>query len=246
MTRVTKTIDLSMAAPTFGEGMAGSAIGFAFTFALFFGMAHFENPRRNFQPEEIEEVRLVNVPFYPPPPPKVVEPTEAPEAVLPFSGLAVEASDSPVSVAVVPPDLEKLIPTTSTPKAIIQFGRLDVGLKPKVDINTDVNRVFQDSDVDQRPQAIVRTTPEIPFAVRSKAPTLRIVLLVRIGLDGRAETVRVSQSSGNAEYDANCVRVVQEEWVFSPAIRRGKKVRCLIEQPIRLSFGGSSSPFDIK
>jgi len=235
-----------MITPTVQEAATGTVIGLGFTFVLFFGMAHFENTRENSRPEEIEEVRLVNIPFYPPPPPKVVEPTEAPEVVLPFSGLAVEASDSPVSIAVVSPDLEKMMPTTTAPKAIIQFGRLNVDFKPKADVNADVNRVYQDSDVDQRPHVIVRTTPEIPAKVRTKAATQRIVLLVKIGMDGRAETVRVSQSSGSAEFDANCVRTVQDEWVFSPAIRRGKKVRCLTEQAIRLSFSGGSSPFDVK
>ena len=103
------------------EEAVGLLIGAGFTLALFLGMARFENFSAAEPVAEIEDLRMAAVPLEPPPPtPRIEE--QLPEAVLPFTGIEVEASDSPVSIAVVPPDLEALIPATmSPPGARIQF-----------------------------------------------------------------------------------------------------------------------------
>jgi TonB family protein len=158
----------------------------------------------------------------------------------------VAASDSSISIAVVPPDLETLIPTTSTPpKAMIQFGQLYTDLKPKIDVEAEVRQIYQESEVDQVPRALIRTAPSISRDVRGNAATLRAVLILLIDTKGRPENTRIVQSSGNAQFDEIIARTVKEKWLFSPAIRRGKKVKCLAQQAFRVNFT-AASPFELR
>jgi TonB family protein len=92
---------------------------------------------------------------------------------------------------------------------------------------------------------LVRTVPPIPDDVRGGAATLRVKLLLLVSRDGKAESARVLESSGNPAFDAIVARTMQNEWMFSPAIRRGKKVRVLAQQAFRVTFSGGTSPFDV-
>lgn len=245
MHRVASISDVRNVAEAAREEAFGLLIGAAFTAALFVGMAYFENIGSTEPAGEIEEVRMVAASFEPPPPPlPTVDRTPAPEAVLPLAGIEVASSDSPVTIAVVPPDLEEFIPTTTNPpRAAIQFGHLHTELKPKMDLEMDVRHVYQDTEVDQPPRAVVRVAPPIPRHVRGSATTLRVVLILLIDQKGKAQSSRVLQSSGNKEFDEIVARNVKEEWLFSPAIRQGKKVRCMAQQAFRVNFS-SASPFE--
>ena len=228
------------------EEAVAIAAGLAFTLALFLAMARFEHFGRSEPREEIEDVHLVSLPLEPLPPlPQVVQPAEVPE-VLPLAGIEAGASDSPVSIAVVPPDLEHLFPTTSElPKAKIEVNALYTDFKPKVNVDTDVHRVFQEFEVDQKPHAVVRAVPTVPPEIVHGATALRVVLLLQINQEGRAEATRVMMTSGSAKFDEIVARTVQEEWRFSPAIRHGKKVKVLAQQAFRISFSNGSSPFNL-
>ncbi len=224
-----------------GEEAVGMLFGGGFTLALFLGMAHFEKFGSTEPVSPIDEVRMVAMPLeMPPPPPKSEVPVEASDVVLPLSGLDLNASDSPVSISVVPPDLESLIPTTtSPPRARIAFGVLYADLKPKVNIDADLSHVFQTSEVDKKPYALVRVVPPTTFDVVGDASTLRVVLLVVINQNGKAESTRVMESSGNPQFDAIVASTVKDEWLFSPGIRHGKKVRVLTQQALRFVFKNS-------
>jgi TonB family protein len=226
------------------EEVVGLLIGTGFTLALFLGLAHFENFDTTKPGTGIGEIQMAAMPFQPPtsaPLPKM----EAAEAA-PFAGLEIGASDSPVSVPVVPPNIESLIPSTTSPlTAGLQSSGLYTDFKPQVAIDVDSRHVYQESDVDQRPYALVRTTPIIPLDVRGNVSRLHVVLLVLINQNGKAESVRVKESSGNPRFDEILANTVQNEWLFSPGIRRNKKVRVLAEQSIQIDFVTSATPFDI-
>jgi hypothetical protein len=247
MSHLTSMAEVRGARQAAKEEAVALLIGAGFTFALFLGMAHFEDFGATTPIAEIEDMRMVALPLEPPPPPpRLEEQVKVSETVLPFSGLEVGASDSPVSIAVVPPDLELLIPSmTSPPRGRIQFGVLYTELKPKADIEVDIRHVYQDTEVDQRPRALVRTVPPIPAEVSGRASTLRVGLLLLIGQDGRPESARVVETSGNPRFDAIVAGTVQDEWLFSPAIRRGKKVRVLAQQAFRITFTSGGSPFSL-
>jgi len=230
-----------------GEETAGLLMGASFTFALFFGMAYFETFRAPKPIAQIEDVRTAAVSLEPPPPPpKFDAPAPVPDEVLPLSGLEIGASDSPVSIAVVPPDLESLIPATTIPlRARIQGSLLQTEFKPKAAVEVDLRHVYQETEVDQKPRALVRTTPLIPAEVQGHAAMLRVVLVLLIGLDGKAESARVMQGSGNPRFDAIVARTVESEWLFSPAVRHGRKVRVLAQQAFRVTFTSGGSPFNM-
>ena len=223
----------------------GLLAGAGFTFALFFALAHFDRFDAAEPVAAIEDMRMVAIPFEPPPPPpRLAQPAPVPEAAVPFAGIEVGASNSPVSIAVVPPDMETMFPaTTSQPGARIQFNALYTELRPRVDFEVDARHVYQETEVDQQPQALVRTVPPVPPDVAGRAPTLRVRLLLLIGQNGKVESARVVESSGNPRFDEIVSHTVVNEWLFSPAIRRGKKVRVMAQQAFRLTFSNGTSPF---
>ena len=219
--------------------------GLGFTLALFWGLAHFENVPPAPPAVQFMDMTAVAVPLDPPPPPRTeVTPPKPAEDMVALAGLDVGRTDSSVHIAVVPPDLEALVPTTRVPPgAIVKLGYLDTNLKPRVDVGVDIHHVYQVSEVDRAPQPIVRVAPPGAAQFFNGARSLRVNLLFVIDVDGRAVSARVIESSGNPRFDQLVAKTVEDQWEFSPAIRRGKKVRCLAQQAIRVVIGGGS-PFE--
>jgi TonB family protein len=218
--------------------------GLVFTFALFFALAHVEDIGGTGATIDIEDMPVVAIPLEPPPP-KAAEPAQPAPALMPLVGIEAEASDSPVSINVVPQDLTVLIPNAQIrPKATISLG-VPSEIRPDADVGGDVHRVYQEFDVDQRPLAVVRVAPDVPDEMFGGASVLHVRLIVLIDTDGRASSVHVSKSSGNAAFDDLVSQTVREKWLFSPAVRRGKKVRCLALQALRFN-SSSGGPFAVK
>jgi hypothetical protein len=165
-------------------------------------------------------------------------------AASPFAGLEIGASDSPVRIAVVPPDLTQLLPVnTSAPAARIEPAQLYTEFKPRTEIGGDFSRIFQQHEVDQRPTVVSRPKPFIPPVVRGNADTLRISVLILIDTRGAVVSTRVLQGSGNEHFDKIILHDIRHAWIFSPAMKKGHKVRCLVQQNVRVVWEGGS-PFD--
>lgn len=219
------------------------AAGLGFTALLFFGVAHFTRHGEAERPVEIEELRALAMPMEAPPP-RIEPQAEQEEAsVLPFAGLEIAASDSPAKIAVTPADLEALLPTVDVPPvAAIQPALFHSEFKPKLDVGADFSRVFQASEVDKRPGVLSRPTPVIPRHVRKKAKTLKVSLLIIVDGSGKVASIRVLNSSGNPGFDAIIVEDVQNSWVFSPAMKQGRRVRCLLQQAVSVTWS-RDNPF---
>jgi TonB family protein len=215
-----------------------AALGAGFTCALFWVIARMELDAPSVV-EVVDEVRQMLAPPEPPPPPLPTQPQ--PEIATPVVGFdLVPAADNPVKIAVPPPDLEALLPPTEVaPPAVIQFGRLDLSFRPKMDLDVTDGRIFQAKDVDQRPTVLYRVEPHIPRHVRKGAEMLRVVLLIIVNADGSLKEARVSRSSGNTEFDTIIAGTIRE-WAFTPAVRKGVKVRCMLEQAIVIKWDGGS------
>jgi TonB family protein len=227
------------------EEAASLAAGLAFTSVLFFGMAHFERNGGAEPPADFAELHSVSVPLELPPPRIQEEPQPIAETALPFAGLEIGESESPVKIAVVPPDLEDLLPHSDVPPAAaIQVAQLVHEFKPKMDLEADFSRVFQATEVDQRPTVLARPNPFIPSNVRNKAKVLRVLLLITVETNGSVHSVRVLNPSGNPKFDAIIVESVQHDWAFTPAIKKGRKVRCLIQQSVAVTWRSDGTPFD--
>jgi TonB family protein len=220
-------------------------VGAGFTCCLFLGIAHFKQAAAEDPPSRFDDLKLVSIPLQPPPPPRT-PPAAAESAVIPATVTGFEAapSDSPVKIAVSPPDLDSLTSGPQpAPPAVIQIGQLYTDFKPSMDLSYDPQRVFQQNEVDQRPTVLFHRIPVIPKGIRGKAEYLRVTLLLVIDTVGAVGDVRVVVSSANPQFDAIIVENIKE-WGFSPAIRKGRKVRCLVEQPVKVVWT-SGSPFQV-
>ena len=215
-------------------------VGTGVTFGLFLALTYTDH-RGGSQPAPVvEDLRVFSLPLDTPPPPVTqAAPEPAPAAI---TGIEVAAApDSAVRIAVNLPLLENL-PVPVAPPARIQTSALYTDFKPKLSLANDAQRIFQQSEVDQRPTVLVNTNPDIPAIVRMRAVLLRVVLLMVVDANGAVTNVRVLTTSGNDGFDAIIVRCVQDEWVFSPAVRKGKRVKCLVQRAISVKW--NSSPFD--
>ena len=144
-----------------------------------------------------------------------------------------------------PPDLAKIIPATDIPpKAEIQISQLYADMKPRSGMLGGPDRVFKPSEVDRAPAAVIKTIAHIPHRTRQDADELRATLELVIDGKGEVASVRVLRSSGNAEFDEIVSKCVRKEWVFSPAIKNGKNVKCLVDQLVWYKWT-SASPFKI-
>ena len=223
---------------------AGALLGAVFTFGLFLGVSHFESKKAPDPQPDFAEMRAVSIPLETPPP----RPTEAPQlanSASPFAGLDIGPSESAVKIAVVPPDLEQFIPAPkAAPAAAIPVSQLYTEFKPGLDLSADFSRIFQQSEVDKIPTVLSRPNPNIPSWVRQGASTLRVVMLLLIDRRGAVESVRVIESSGNPRFDDIIVHDAKESWVFTPAIKKGRRVRCLVQQATRVNWTGGGSPFE--
>lgn len=220
--------------------------GILFTAALVFAMAHVASVAPETPPAWDEGPQLMALPLdLPPPPPILAEQAPPSEPTSNVVGLDIGASDSPVRIAVTPPDLDAIVRAhDEMPKAQLDIGRLYSDFRPKAGPVQDLQHVYQTSEVDEKPTRQITTVPIVPSRVRGNAETLSVRLIILVNEVGRPTSVRVSRSSGNPQFDAIIVRCVQEEWGFTAAVRKGKRVKCLTEQLFTVRWS-SGSPFRI-
>jgi TonB family protein len=129
-------------------------------------------------------------------------------------------------------------PSELPPRATIQFTQLLTDLKPRTGSEGDFQHIFQQSEVDQVPAAIVKTIARVSNYTRDNAEELRVTLLLVIDTEGGIESIKVMKPSGNTGFDKIVTECVRDEWVFSPAIRKGRKVRCMVQQLVWYKWTG--------
>jgi TonB family protein len=216
-------------ASSFLDEAASLLVGAGFTLGVFLCVAHFERAGPSDAQPEIEDLRIASA-YVEPPPPKVDAHPEQASVTPPLTGLDISASDSPVKLAVVPPDLDRIIPPTDLPKATIQFNQVFSDLKPRTGSLGDTQHVYQQSEVDQIPVAVTKTIARVSRNTRDNAESLKVTLLLVIDTDGAVTSIRVLKPSGNTQFDSIVLDCVRDEWVFTPAIRKGHKVKCMVQQ----------------
>ena len=217
-------------------------LGAGFTLGLFLGIAYYEKGAPVSPPAELADLRVSVVPMSPPPVP-LVPPEPVPE-IVPLLGFEFAPTDSAVSIAVSPPDLARLLPEDlSKASPSVQLGPLHADYKPRISSIVDPQHVYQKSEVDKAPTVLVRNDPSVPREVRDGANLLRVTIIVVINTDGSIGSARLATTSGNEKFDVLMVENIKE-WVFSPAIKGGKNVRCLVQQGITVRWT-AGSPFEL-
>lgn len=221
------------------DGVISILVGTAFTLGLFVLMAHFVQSKASQPPVTIENLAPASLPLEIPPPPVTQSESEPISAMI--TGIDVAAAESPVQIAVTVPILESL-PVPPAPPARIQNSTLRSDFKPKMDVIADIDHVFQQTEVDQKPTVLANSAPFIPLDVHRGLRSLRVVLLMVVDAKGAVGNIRVLTSSGNTRFDNLIVKCVQDEWEFSPAMKKGRRVKCLVQRAVTIRW--ESSPFD--
>ena len=195
-----------------------------------------------------ESLRRAAPPPQPPPaPPRSENPraAEQPGAVVfpsPIRSaipLAPETSDSVIRVRAVAPQRTEEVRPDLAPQFDFAPGAFQPGTAAR---ENDPDRVFHSSEVDQPPVAQSQKLPRIGRQLFDETPRPRANLLYIVNARGFVEKVWVLRTSGNAEFDARLTAAVAE-WVFRPALKGGRSVRCMIQQDLVVRFS-SGSPFE--
>jgi TonB family protein len=223
--------------------VAGPLLGAGFTLVLFLGLAWLKSSGPEIPQADLIDLPSVAMPMEVPPPVPELAP---PDAVAPVTEIAAfESGDtsSPVKVTVAPPDISELLPIhTAAPSLKVLNRMLPVNLKPRMDVSSELQRIYQQSEVDQRPKILSESNPFIPPVVRRNATTLRVTLLFVVDTSGTVESVRIIESSGNAPFDDIVADCVKSKWIFSPAMRHSKRVKCMVQRAIIVNW--RLSPFE--
>lgn len=218
------------------------AIGAGFTLGLFLSIAHFLDQQESSAGAQVVANDLETIAITMPPPPPPPKPEEKPvvaselvEAVA--LGLAEEPSTSPVTIAPSPLNPEELLPMRPPPTQAISVAvNLESSFTPTMNLALDENRIYQKSEVDQLPFATSRPDPPVPESLLGEGRKRSVVVLFVVDAHGVVSNVRILHSSNNSEFDSIIAETLQE-WTFSPAIRKGKPVRCMIQQQITVELG---------
>jgi TonB family protein len=91
---------------------------------------------------------------------------------------------------------------------------------------------------------VYRVTPKLSEKKVKAMTTPRVVLLLVVNTDGSVGDVRVMRSSGEEDFDQIMIEAIRE-WRFSPAILKGRKVRCWVEQMVSVKLSGAT-PFEAR
>jgi len=220
-------------------GHAASLLaGGAITLGLFIAMAHFEAVEIPEPVAEIQDLRVISIPMEAPPPRPTTERAVAAEGMAAIAELAIEAApDSAVRVAVVPPDLAALYPPEEgIPPARIEVSNLFTEFKPDTELETSAQRIYQQSEVDRIPTVKSRSAPFVPPIVRGNAEMLRVTLILILDTRGTVTSVRLMKSSGNRYFDNIIVDSVKTTWEFTPAMKNGRLVRCMVQQTVTVAW----------
>lgn len=216
-------------------------LGAGFSLGIFLSIAHFLRAQEDAAeaPATVEDLETVTIAMPPPPPPPRAEekPMVAPELSEAIAlGFSEEPSSSPVKIAPSPPNFEELLPMMPAAMPVVAGTvGLESDLQPTLALTFDENRVFQRSEVDKPPVPTSRVEPSVPSRLLGEQRRRTVVVLFVVDARGAVGSIRVLKSSNESEFDEIVANAIGE-WRFSPAIKKGKAVRCMIQQQITVQM----------
>lgn len=207
--------------------------------ALIFGtLALSRAPAEVAEEPDVFVARQVSIPLDEPPPPVETEPVAVSALASPIRLEIAASSTSSVRIQV--PDLPSM-PTVQEPPAArpTVTARFDIAhsvARPTMETGEiDSRRVFDRAEVDQQPVALQRVQPRISYGDALAADTPRTTMLLIVNTDGSVGEVRILQSAKDDYFDRMMVEAIRQ-WKFSPAVRKGRKVRCWVQQSITIQL----------
>lgn len=89
---------------------------------------------------------------------------------------------------------------------------------------------------DEPPKPTSRAKPEFPDAARKKGVSGRVKLSVKIGTDGRVDTIKVIESKPAGVFDA-VAKAAMQDWEFTPCVYENEPVVGWVTQSMVFSLG---------
>jgi protein TonB len=212
---------------------------------ILIALAFLRAPRALGPATEIYTARLVTLPFdEPPPPPREPAPPVPGPIVGPMRLEIAPEAASAVHLQV--PDVPLLDRETQPPPArAVVAARFDLKnalVHPVDDGDLLARRIFSRNEVDQPPMAVYRVKPKVSANRVGKMATPRVALLLVVNTDGSVGDVRVMRGSGEEEFDQAVIESIRD-WRFTPAVVKGRKVRCWVDQTISVKVT-EATPFE--
>jgi periplasmic protein TonB len=210
-------------------------------------LAFLRAPRELGPATEIYTARLVNLPFDEPPPPPREQPPPEPGPIVGPMRLEI----APEAVSAVHIQVPDLLPSDTEmpppPARALVAARFDLANSIARPVGVDdlpPQRIFSRNEVDQRPMVVYRVKPKISAKKIGEMTAPRVVLLLVVNTDGSVGEVRLMRGSGEEDFDQTVIEAVRE-WQFSPAILKGRKVRCWVEQMVSVKVS-DATPFEAR
>jgi protein TonB len=213
--------------------------GAAVSLAIFFGIAQARRIGAVRPPPSLDDIVSVTMPLTAPPPPPPEERFRE-EAAAPASvQLDPAPANSPIRVEAVPIALETLaapviravrvIPREFTPH--LNSGNLEF----------DSSHIWEKTQVDQKPVVIYRKYPDISGSLYKSIKDPRITVMFVVNADGSVENLHVEHAV-DPTFDQLVTDAIKE-WQFTPAIKKGRKVRCWLQEEVIIKLP-MSNPFE--
>ena len=109
-------------------------------------------------------------------------------------------------------------------------------MTPRLTKPCDALTALRDADENEQPIKLASNPdPEYPEEAMAARLQGRVVLLIRVGVDGRVESLKLSRSSSVKSMDESALRTVKD-WRFEPAKRFGRPIAKEIRHAIRFEF----------
>ena len=142
-----------------------------------------------------------------------------------------EAAPSPLRTQTPIETLARVVPAPAPP--LVTVADRGANDATSMALNTP-----QGAKVEHLPRPLpANPVPVYPDELRRSQIGGRVLLIVRVGVDGRVADVRVSQSSGQPALDESALSAVRG-WRFEPARQGGQPVALSVNIPIQFSIRG--------
>ena len=208
-------------------------------------LAFLRAPLKPVAAADVYTAHLVALPFDEPPPPPREQPPPAPGPIVGPMRLEI-APEAASAVHIQVPDLLQLDTEMPPPpaRAVVaaRFNLANSIAHPVAVDDLSDQKIFNRNEVDQPPMVVYRVKPKLGEKRVSKMATPRVVLLLMIGTDGSVGDVRLMRGSGEDDFDQTIIDAIHG-WQFSPAILKGRKVRCWVEQRVTVKVS-EANPFE--
>jgi hypothetical protein len=216
------------------------AAGVAVSSVIFLGIAHSRRLGLDRPSPPMDDIMSIALPSTPPPPPPTEQRYEvsgpAPNAIQ----LDTSPANSTVRIEAVPVALDAVaapiiravpvIPTEFTPHVM------------RADLEFNANHIWEPTQVDQKPALLWRKELHVPASLYRTIKDPRITLIWVVNTDGTVENLHIERPV-EPTFDELVTDVVRTSQ-FTPAIRKGRKVRCWVQQEIYVK-SPQSNPFEV-